>query len=112
MCIFCQIINKEIPANLVYEDKDLLAFRDINPQAPVHILIIPKKHIPGLAELKQKDFTLVAKITEAAQKLAREQNIENSGYRLVANNGSDGGQAVDHLHYHLLGGRKMTWPPG
>lgn len=112
MCIFCKIINKEIPAAVVYDDDSILAFKDINPQAPVHILIIPKKHISGIAELKKNDLSLLGKITEVAQKLAREQNIESSGYRLVVNNGPDAGQAVAHLHYHLLGGRKMQWPPG
>ena len=112
MCIFCKIVNKEIPAEIIYEDDNLLAFNDINPQAPVHILIITKKHIPSLAELNSEDAGLIAEIGIAAKQIAEEQGIADSGYRLVTNVRADAGQEVPHIHYHLLGGRKMTWPPG
>jgi len=112
-CIFCDIINRKIPAEIVAETEKILAFRDINPQAPVHILIIPKKHYPRLgpdldtAENKM----LLAEIQILADQIARKSGL-TSGYRLVLNCGPDAGQAVDHLHYHLLGGRQFHWPPG
>jgi len=112
-CIFCKIINREIPAEIVYEDEELLAFRDLSPQAPVHVLIIPKMHIDSLdeinesAEHKEIFGHLLAKVHE----IAAELGLEN-GYRLVCNQGRDGLQTVKHLHFHLLGGRQMTWPPG
>lgn len=112
-CIFCDIINRKIPAEIVAETEKILAFRDINPQAPVHILIIPKKHYPRLgpdldtAENKM----LLAEIQILADQIARKSGL-TSGYRLVLNCGPDAGQAVDHLHYHLLGGRHFRWPPG
>ncbi|MFH1542729.1 MAG: histidine triad nucleotide-binding protein [bacterium] len=109
-CIFCKIINKEIPADLVYEDEEVLAFNDIAPQAPVHILVIPKNHVAGVASVA--DVAGVAKLFSVMQKLAIEKGIEASGYRIVVNQGKEGGQAVDHLHFHLLGGRQMQWPPG
>ncbi len=112
MCIFCKIIDKEIPAKVVYEDKCLLAFEDTNPKAPVHILIIPKKHIDSLQDLSENDLNIIASITKAAKEIAKLKNIAESGYRLVVNNGPDAGQAVPHLHYHLLGGRLLQWPPG
>ncbi len=111
--IFSKIINKEIPAAIVYETEDVLAFKDINPQAPVHILIIPKKEIPSIREVDEvNDAALMAKLIEAANKIAKDMGIFESGFRLVFNAGSNGGQDVYHLHLHLLGGRKMTWPPG
>ena len=109
--IFQKIIDKEIPADIVFEDERALAFRDIAPQAPVHILVIPKKPIPSLAELSADDTELVAHLMMTIQKIAQDEDLA-SGYRVVTNIGNDGGQEVPHLHFHLLGGRKMTWPPG
>ena len=111
-CLFCKIINKEINNDILFEDDDVLAFRDINPQAPIHILIIPKKHISTINDLQQEDETLTGKIILTAQSLAKQENIDENGYRLVFNCNSDGGQEVYHIHLHLLGGRRMQWPPG
>lgn len=111
--IFSKIINKEIPADIVYESDSILAFKDINPQAPVHILIIPKIEIPKVTELKGKEHAvLLGEMIDAANKLAMEMNIDEDGFRLVFNCGDNGGQEVYHLHMHLLGGRRMKWPPG
>ena len=111
--IFTKIINKEIPADIVYETDNVLAFRDINPQAPVHILIIPKIEIPKVADLKGSEHAkLIAEMIDAANKIATDEGISEDGFRLVFNNGNNGGQEVYHLHLHLLGGRKMNWPPG
>lgn len=110
--IFKKIIDKEIPADIVYEDDLCLAFRDIDPKAPVHILIIPKKEIPSMAEVSQDDQGLLGHLLVIASKVAKEQGISDSGYRLVANTNNEGGQEVHHLHIHLLGGRQMNWPPG
>jgi len=109
-CIFCQIARGEIPAKMVVNNKELFAFRDISPQAPTHILIVPKKHVASLDDVAESD--LLGRIMTLAAALARQEGIAKSGYRTVINTGSDGGQSVDHLHVHLLGGRKMTWPPG
>ena len=110
-CIFCKIANKEINSNLVYEDETVAAFRDLNPQAPQHILIVPKKHVANITELDDKD--LAAHIfTEVVPKIAAKVGIDKSGFRLVINTGEEGGQTVNHLHVHLLGGRSMQWPPG
>ena len=109
-CLFCKIIAKEIPASIVYEDDTVLAFNDIAPQAPVHILVIPKKHVDTVDELV--DMSVVSDLFAVMKKLAAEKGIEKSGYRIVVNHGKDAGQAVPHLHFHLLGGRKLTWPPG
>ncbi|OBW62253.1 histidine triad nucleotide-binding protein [Dehalococcoides mccartyi] len=106
-CIFCQIVKGEIPAQIVYKDEDLVAFKDINPQSPVHILIIPRRHIANLAELDEADTELAGKMILLAGKLAREMDIAESGYRLVINSGREGGQVVNHLHLHLLGGRQL-----
>ncbi len=110
--IFTKIIQKEIPAKIVYEDDDVLAFEDIQPQAPVHILIIPKKEIPTLNDLQEEDSTLMGKLFLVAQKIAKEQGFADQGYRTVFNCNEDGGQTVDHIHLHLLAGRSLTWPPG
>lgn len=110
--IFSKIIKKEIPADIVLEDDDVLAFKDINPQAPVHILIIPKKPIPTINDLEESDAELVGKIILTAKKIAKMMNIDQSGYRLVLNCNAAAGQTVFHLHCHLLGGRDMQWPPG
>jgi histidine triad (HIT) family protein len=111
--IFSKIINKEIPADIVFESENILAFKDINPQAPVHILIIPKTEIPKVTDLNGKDHaSLLGEMINAANKLAKENRIDESGFRLVLNCGDNGGQEVYHLHLHLLGGRQMKWPPG
>jgi histidine triad (HIT) family protein len=112
MTIFDKIINKEIPANIVYEDADILAFKDINPQAPVHILIIPKKSISTVNDIDIADAELIGKIIYRAKVIAKELQIDEDGYRLVFNCNKNGGQEVYHLHLHLLGGRSMHWPPG
>lgn len=106
-CIFCKIIKKEIPSSIVYEDSEIIAFRDINPSAPVHILVIPKKHIESLIELKQEDEILIGKIYTVINKIAKQENIDEKGFRVIVNCGEDGGQEVKHLHFHLLGGRKL-----
>ena len=110
--IFSKIINKEIPAEIVYEDDELLAFNDINPQAPVHILIIPKKEIKTLNDIESEDKEIMGKMMLLAKDLARENNIDNSGYRTIFNCNDDGGQTVFHIHLHLIGGRSLNWPPG
>jgi len=111
--IFKKIIDKEIPAQIVYETETVLAFKDINPQARIHVLIIPKREIPSVREINSKeDSALMFELVSAANKIAKDMGIFDSGFRLVFNAGRDGGQDVYHLHLHLLGGRKMTWPPG
>lgn len=111
--IFSRIINKEIPANIVFENENILAFRDINPQAPVHILIIPKIEITKVTDLKGSEHaSLLGEMIDAANRIAKDLNIADDGFRLVFNCGDNGGQEVYHLHLHLLGGRKMKWPPG
>jgi len=109
--IFKKIIDKQIPADIVHEDEHCLAFRDIQPQAPVHVLIIPKREIPSLDALASSDAALVGHLILTAQRIASQAGLSN-GYRLVVNCGADGGQSVDHLHVHLLGGRALSWPPG
>lgn len=111
-CIFCRIARREIPAKIVYEDEQAVAFEDINPQAPVHLLVIPKAHVESVDRLKASDASLIAHLVLTCTRLAGERDIAASGYRLVTNTGFDGGQTVSHLHLHLLGGRAMTWPPG
>jgi len=111
-CLFCRIVNREISSDTVYETDSLLAFKDINPQAPHHILIIPKKHIPTLNDLIIEDANLIVELFMAAKKLAFDLGIAESGYRTVLNCNADAGQAVFHIHLHLVGGRVMDWPPG
>jgi histidine triad (HIT) family protein len=111
-CIFCKIANQDIPVELVYQDYLLAAFRDINPAAPVHLLIVPKKHIAGMLELTDIDAEMLGKVFEVAGELALREGIAESGFRLVVNTGPDAGQSVQHIHFHLLGGREMAWPPG
>ncbi|MCP3680973.1 MAG: histidine triad nucleotide-binding protein [Gammaproteobacteria bacterium] len=111
-CLFCKIIDQTIPATIIYEDEQLLAFDDINPQAPIHKLIIPKKHIASLNELTSQDIELMGKLLQTAKHLATELGIADSGYRSVINCQAGAGQEVYHIHLHLLGGRQMTWPPG
>ena len=110
--IFGKIIRKEIPAEIVYESQTLIAFRDINPQAPVHILIVPKKPLENIGAADCGDLELLGELLLAAGKIAEQEGLSARGFRLVVNNGKDGGQEVSHLHVHLLGGRKMVWPPG
>ncbi|MFP4639188.1 MAG: histidine triad nucleotide-binding protein [Guyparkeria sp.] len=110
--IFSKIINREIPADIVFENDRVLAFRDINPQAPVHVLVIPKKAIPTVNDIAPEDRELVGELFTVAAQIAAEEGIAESGYRTVFNCNGDGGQEVYHLHLHLLGGRAMQWPPG
>ena len=106
------IADKKIPSDIVYEDNEITAFKDINPEAPVHILIIPKKHISSLTHMSEEEMTVIASIYSIANKLAKDFEISSSGFRIVMNCGKDGGQTVEHLHFHLLGGRVLQWPPG
>ncbi len=112
MCLFCKIINREIPASIVYEDDRLIAINDINPQAPVHVLVIPKRHIASLDELSPADDGLVGEVVRRAAVIAAERGIAAGGYRTVFNTNRDAGQTVFHIHLHLLGGRSLAWPPG
>ena len=111
-CLFCGIVEGKTGAAIVYRDDSVLAFQDINPKAPVHILIIPCRHIATVLELEQDDGPLLANIFRLANRLAEERGIAKTGFRLVVNCGEDAGQTVFHLHYHLLGGRRLRWPPG
>ena len=111
-CIFCKIIKGDIPSNKVYEDEELLAFHDVNPQAPVHFLVIPKRHIPNIMELDAADAALLGRLLFKAQELAQSLGCGEQGARFVVNCKSHGGQTVDHLHCHVLGGRFLAWPPG
>jgi histidine triad (HIT) family protein len=111
-CLFCRIVAGEIPADRVHEDETTLAFRDINPRAPTHILVIPKEHIASAAELGEAHGPLLGRLFAVIGELARANGIADGGYRVTTNVGRDGGQSVDHLHFHLLGGRSMGWPPG
>ncbi len=111
-CIFCEIAAGNIPAERVYEDDALVAFRDINPGAPVHVLLVPRQHVASLDALGDADTELAGRLTLAAARLARQLGIAASGYRVVTNVGPDAGQSVPHLHWHLLGGRALAWPPG
>ncbi|GBE37113.1 HIT-like protein [bacterium BMS3Bbin07] len=111
-CIFCRIAEKKLPARLVYEDEFAVAFEDINPQAPVHVLVIPRKHIPTSLDLKEEDNALVGRLFQVANRIARQKGIAERGFRIVMNCNAEAGQTVFHLHIHLLGGRAMHWPPG
>lgn len=106
-CIFCKIIKKEIPSSIVYEDDEIIAFKDVNPVAPVHILVIPKKHIESLLELEQEDEMVIGRIYTVINKIAKQEKIDEKGFRVIVNCGEDGGQEVKHLHFHLLGGKKL-----
>jgi histidine triad (HIT) family protein len=112
MTLFEKIIAREIPADIVYETDEVIAFRDIDPKAPTHILIVPKKAIATINDLTEDDLHLIGKITLVAKEIAKQEKIEQNGYRLVFNCNKDGGQSVYHIHCHLLGGRQMQWPPG
>jgi histidine triad (HIT) family protein len=109
-CLFCRIVRREIPAQIVEETPDAIAFRDINPQAPYHVLVIPRRHLSSLNDVD--DHTLISRLTEVATALARREGYADKGYRVVINTLDDGGQTVDHLHLHVLAGRHMKWPPG
>ena len=111
-CLFCNMVSGAIPCDKVYENEYVLAFRDIDPKAPTHILIIPKKHIKTLNEINENDQDLLGELLLTAKKIAKDEGIDTSGYRTVFNCNSDGGQTVFHIHMHLLGGRQMDWPPG
>jgi histidine triad (HIT) family protein len=111
-CIFCSIVEGKIPSKKVYEDDKVFAFWDINPAAPVHVLIIPKQHIESINELDENNMHITGHIYNAAKKIAKELGVSESGYRVVSNCGKDAGQTVFHIHFHLLGGRNLNWPPG
>lgn len=111
-CLFCRIVAKEVPSKIVHEDEHAIAFEDINPQAPTHMLVVPRKHLPGLNDATAEEATLLGHLQLVAAQLARKRGIAASGYRTVLNTGRGAGQSVFHLHLHLLGGRGMRWPPG
>lgn len=111
-CIFCRIATGQLPATFEYEDERIVAFRDLNPQAPVHVLVIPRQHYGSIHDVPTRDSAIVGELTEAARRIAERLGVWPGGYRLVFNTGPDGGQTVGHLHMHLLGGRQMVWPPG
>lgn len=110
-CVFCKIIDGSIPSTAVYQDEQCYAFADLRPQAPVHVLVVPREHIVSLAECEASHRALIGHLLWVASEIARTRNLDR-GYRMVINTGADGGQTVDHLHVHLLGGRPMSWPPG
>jgi histidine triad (HIT) family protein len=111
-CLFCKIVRGEIPASLVHQDEAVTVFRDINPQAPAHLLLVPNEHIPSTNELRPEHDALVGRLVRTVASVARQEGIAESGYRLLTNCGRDGGQLVMHLHFHLVGGRQLGWPPG
>jgi len=111
-CIFCEIIDKNIKTEIVYEDTNIIAFRDINPQAPVHILVVPKKHISSVISLQEEDEKYIGHIFSVFKEIAKKEGVSQTGFRVVVNTGKDAGQEVQHLHFHFLAGRKLSWPPG
>ena len=111
-CIFCRIANKEIKSDFIYEDEDIAVFNDVNPVAPVHFLVIPKKHISSIMEIGELEESVSARILKIISKVAKDMNIDKDGFRIVSNTGDGAGQSVKHLHFHILGGRKFNWPPG
>jgi len=111
-CIFCRIAAGKLASDIVYEDNDVVAFTDINPEAPTHLLVVPRRHISSLSAAEPADAELLGKVMLVATALARQRGLDAAGYRLVANTGREAGQTVDHVHFHLLGGRYMQWPPG
>lgn len=111
-CLFCQIAAGKMASDIVYEDNDVIAFNDISPEAPTHVLIVPRRHVASLNETVGGDAPLLGKMMTTAVKLAKQRNLDSDGYRLVMNTGREAGQTVDHIHLHLLGGRALTWPPG
>jgi histidine triad (HIT) family protein len=110
--VFSHIIDKEVPAEILYEDDDVIAFKDINPQAPLHVLIVSKKIIPKLTAVQDEDMLLMGKMVMVAKQIAQENNLDKDGFRLLMNEGKFGGQTIYHIHFHLLGGRRLMWPPG
>lgn len=111
-CIFCRIAEGEVPATIVHQDDKVVAFRDLNPKAPTHVLLVPRKHVSSMLKLCAEDDSLTGHLVRIAAQVAATEGIAETGFRLVANAGPDAGQSVDHLHFHLLGGRKLGWPPG
>jgi|TARA_B100000678_G_scaffold283817_1_gene284435 histidine triad (HIT) family protein len=111
-CLFCKIVVGDVPADILYQDDEVLAFHDINPQAPIHILVVPKQHLDSLASVADENRNLMGHIMLTAKEIAKDEGLSHSGYRTVINVGADGGQTVNHLHLHLLGGRALRWPPG
>ena len=111
-CLFCKIANKEIPSSVVYEDEKVLAFKDINPEAPVHILIIPKVHMDSAQDIRESNSSIMSHIFALIPKLAKDLGVDEKGFRVITNIGEHGGQTVKHLHFHMLGGRNLSWPPG
>lgn len=111
-CLFCKIVRREIPASVVYEDEHVFAFNDINPQAPTHVLLVPKRHIPTLNDLMSVDDQLVGELVRRAAAIAKERGLAAGGFRTIFNTNRDAGQTVFHIHLHLLGGRSLGWPPG
>jgi histidine triad (HIT) family protein len=111
-CLFCRVISGEVPGNVVYRDQQVTAFRDINPQAPTHVLIVPNEHLTSTDEMGEQHVPLMGRIVQVAAQLARQEGLQAGGYRLVVNTGPDAGQSVGHFHLHLLGGRRLGWPPG
>lgn len=111
-CLFCSVLEKKIPADVIYEDEHAVAFRDIRPMAPTHVLVIPRKHISAIHDLTEDDVTTIGRVMLAAKAVAHQEGLEAAGYRLVINDGDAAGQTVHHVHVHVLGGRNLTWPPG
>lgn len=111
-CLFCKIINREIESDIVYENEHILVFKDINPAAPVHLLVVPKKHISSIMEIDKLKDSEINEIMETIKKIAADLGLDKKGFRVVTNTGPDGGQSVDHLHFHILGQRRFEWPPG
>ncbi len=111
-CLFCKIAKKQIEADIVLEDEDIIVFKDINPQAPVHLLVIPKMHVGSVMEIEKLGKDKIFSIFKAIERLAKELDLLNNGFRMVSNTGKGAGQSVDHLHFHILGKRKLNWPPG
>jgi histidine triad (HIT) family protein len=111
-CVFCQIVNRKMTSNILYEDNELIAFHDINPQASSHILIVTKKHIPTLSQMADEDSYLLGEMLQLAKEIAIENKLEKKGFRIILNEGKDGGQTIFHIHMHLLAGRHFMWPPG
>ncbi|MBI5536133.1 MAG: histidine triad nucleotide-binding protein [Deltaproteobacteria bacterium] len=112
MCVFCKIVSGEAAARIVFQDEDVLAFHDVNPQAPTHVLVIPRRHVVSLADTEDGDTELLGKLMQCARRVAEMLDLVKSGYRVVINNGAGAGQSVFHLHVHVIGGRRMRWPPG
>ncbi len=111
-CLFCNVVEKKIPSDIVYEDEHAIAFRDIRPVAPTHVLVVPRKHVAAVRDLGAADAALIGQVMLAARNVAAKLGVDKGGYRLVLNDGDDAGQSVHHIHVHVLGGRQMSWPPG